>query len=43
MIEASRQSEVDAVENDQDLMDSIRVVFGQAADEVSITDIDEEY
>lgn len=42
-IEASRQSQVDAVESDQVLMDSIQVVLGEEASAVSVINPDQEF
>ncbi len=42
MIEAARQVEVDAIESDAPLMDSIRIIFGLEADQVTVTDLIEE-
>lgn len=40
-IEAARQMEVDAVESDQELMDSILLVFGEEATQISVTNPDQ--
>lgn len=42
-IESARQNQVDAVESDQALMDSIHVVFGEEASVVSVINPDEDF